>query len=843
MSTLLPAAARTVALAAALCCPTLWTATCLAQFPQPRLRALHPPGGKQGTTVEVTAVGTDLDELQKLHFFHPGIVATPVMTEPTEFDPQPRPVPGRVKVTIAAGVPSGPYDVVAVGRFGVSNPRIFMVGSREEAAKQPGNDSPQKAQQVPTDVTISGVAAANVADHYAITLAAGQRVHVEAWARRIDSRLTASLAILDPSGTVVAKSQRVAEEDPSLDFTARVAGPHVVRIHDMYMGGGEELGYRLSISTGPVVESVFPPAAVAGGTVKLTAIGRGLPNAAPAAIPGAAADLQQVSVDAQLGDAARGASARLTWRLLAASDSDPDLVDAFGGLLDTMPVPPAVLSSPTPVVVEQEPNDDPAKPQRVTLPATIAGRFVPRGDRDWIVFDAKAGEPVVFDLHSRRLGLPTDVSLLVESLTPGPDGKPVAKELAFADDGGVEFQTPLFDRGALDPVLSFTPPADGTYRVMLRDLGADSQAGTENMWVLEIRRPEPSFQLLALLAQADRADAKKTVQMTPSIPAGGTAAVDVLVIRRDGFTGDVTLEAEGLPAGVTAQPAIVPGKANRGVLVLTAADGTQPTSGGFRVVGKGRHQESDLVQTARVASLSWNVTDQNQPYVIREVHEIPLAVTADVAPLTVAPQETKTWEVQRGGKLSVPLSVIRRAGAKGGLSLTAAGLPAEIKVAELKLDDKATTAAVSINVDQKLAAGTQTILLRGMTKCAFARNPQAAQRAKEDAERLAALTKDRAAKLEAAKQALAAADKKLADAKAAGQPPPADLEAGRKAAAEAVQAAEAAVKAATAEKAKREEAAKAAATASAAKDIDVPVLVPPIVIAVKDPPPAEKPKP
>ena len=43
MSTLLPAAARTVALAAALCCPTLWTATCLAQFPQPRLRALHPP--------------------------------------------------------------------------------------------------------------------------------------------------------------------------------------------------------------------------------------------------------------------------------------------------------------------------------------------------------------------------------------------------------------------------------------------------------------------------------------------------------------------------------------------------------------------------------------------------------------------------------------------------------------------------------------------------------------------------------------------------------------------------------------------------------------------------------
>jgi hypothetical protein len=748
-----------------------------------------------------------------------------------------------MKITIAPGVPSGPYDVVAVGRFGVSNPRIFMVGLAEEAAKQVGNDTPEKAQPVATDVTISGIATANVADHYAITLAAGQRVHVEAWARRIDSRMTASLAILDSSGAVVAKSQKIEEEDPSLDFTARVAGRHVVRIHDMYMGGGEELVYRVSISTGPIVESVFPPAAVPGGTVKLMAIGRGLPNAAPASIPGAAADLQQVAVDAQLGDASRGASARLTWRLLAANDSDPALVDAFGGLLDTMPVPPAVVASPTPVILEQEPNDDPATPQRVTLPATIAGRFLPRGDRDWIVFDAKANEPVVFDLHSRRLGLPTDVSLLVESLAPGPDGKPVAKELAFADDGGVEFKTPLFDRGALDPTLSFTPPADGSYRVMLRDLGAESQAGTENMWVLEIRRPEPSFQLLALLAQPDRADAKKTVQMTPSIPAGGTAAVDVLVIRRDGFSGDVTLEAEGLPAGVTAQPVVVPGKANSGVLVLTAADGTQPAAGSFRVVGKSRHKEADMAHTARVAALSWNVTDQNQPYVVREVHEIPLAVTADVAPLTVVPQETKTWEVQRGGKLSVPLTVVRRTGAKGVLSLTAAGLPAELKVAELKLDEKATTAAITIDVDQKLAAGTQTILLRGVTKYAYARNPQAAQRAREDAERMAAVAKDRTAKLEAAKQALAAAEKKLADAKAAGQPPAADLEAAKKAAADAVQAADAAAKSAAAELAKRQEAAKAAAAASAAKDIDVPILVPPIVIAVKDPPPAEKPKP
>ena len=61
-------------------------------------------------------------------------------------------------------------------------------------------------------------------------------------------------------------------------------------------------------------------------------------------------------------------------------------------------------------------------------------------------------------------------------------------------------------------------------------------------------------------------------------------------------------------------------------------------------------------------------------------------------------------------------------------------------------------------------------------------------------------------------------------------------------AAEGVKAADAAAKAAETERAKREEAAKAAATAAAPKDIDVPVILPPITIVVAVPKP-EEPKP
>src|SRR5271168_770580 len=42
------------------------------QLPNPRLNTVYPPGGKIGTTFDVTFTGTDLDLPQALLFSHPG---------------------------------------------------------------------------------------------------------------------------------------------------------------------------------------------------------------------------------------------------------------------------------------------------------------------------------------------------------------------------------------------------------------------------------------------------------------------------------------------------------------------------------------------------------------------------------------------------------------------------------------------------------------------------------------------------------------------------------------------------------------------------------------------------
>ena len=828
LSTVVAAALST---AVALWCPVL-----LAEFPRPQLNAILPAGGQRGTAVEATVVGIDLDELGGLRFSHPGIVARPVLSPPTEFDPQPRPVGGRMQIEIAADVPPGLYDAVAAGRYGVTNPRLFMVGTAPEIARQVGIAAPAKAADVPIEATVSGIATANAADHYALMLAVGQRIRLDVWARRIDSRMTPAVEVLDPTGRVSARAQRLHGDDPCLDFVPTVAGRHVVRVHDMFMGGGDEMPYRLMITAGPVVESIFPPVAPAGGKARLTAIGRGLPGGSPLGEDG----LEQVAIDVA-ADARNGmAGGRFAWRIFAPRDIAVELVDVAGGVLDTAPVPAAALAATGEVTVEQEPNDDPTQPQKITFPAVVAGRFHPRGDRDWIAFDAQADEEWVFDLYSRRLGLPTDASLLVESVTQSAEGKSVAKTIVFADDGPAEMQGGILDQPSFDPTVTFKAPADGVYRLLIRELAADSRSGVDRAWVLEARKPVPGFRLVVPLAQPDRVDPKKIFRSVPSLQVGGRMAIDVFVVRVDGFAGEITVEPQGLPAGVTAAPATIRGDANRGVLVLTAADTAQPFTGSFRVLGRGqvagRDQAGshDVEDIARVAALAWNVDDANAPQVMRESFDIPLAVTADAAPVTVSPREQKVWDLKPDGKVEVPLDVVRRPGAKGPLSLTAVGLPAELKVAEVKIDEQAAEAKVEISAGAKLPPGTYTVLLKGVAKVSFARNSQAAERARVDADRIAVMAKERAARAETARQALAAAETTQGDPQAAAT---------KAAATEAVKTAETAAAAAEAERARREAAANAAAAAAAPKDIEVPIIMLPIsvTIAAPQPPPETNP--
>src|SRR4051794_21651437 len=100
-----------------------------ADLPSPRFDRLSPLGAAAGTTVEVEVAGADLEDAAKLLFDHSGLTAEQV--KGTKF-----------KVTVAANVPPGTYDARLVGRYGITNPRLFAVSSglTELAEKEPNDD-------------------------------------------------------------------------------------------------------------------------------------------------------------------------------------------------------------------------------------------------------------------------------------------------------------------------------------------------------------------------------------------------------------------------------------------------------------------------------------------------------------------------------------------------------------------------------------------------------------------------------------------------------------------------------------------------------------------------------
>src|SRR6185436_5349338 len=425
--------------------------------PQPKIYALFPSGGKAGSVVDVRiSSGTDLDGVQKLLFSHPGITAKPLMEEAGRIYPQGRAIDGKFKVSVAADVPPGIYEVRAAGYFGVTNARRFAVSGREELAEKEPNNDAATAQEPPLGSVVTGTCEAQNYDFYKITAKKGQRYLADIQALRIDSRAQVVLSLIDASGRELRRIAGTRSRDALLDFTAEADGPYFVRVHDLLYRGGDEYHYRLSIGTGPWIDYVDPPVLKPGADNAVTVYGRNLPGGAPAEgleIDGRPIEKLAVTIKAPT-------SVDLPIQtLLRPGDSSADLIS--WSLPDSNPV--RLLLAEDSATHEVEPNDSPDKAQAIKAPALVVGRFSPRGDRDWFTFEASKGEKLWIEVVSQRLGLPVDPQVVIQQAGEA------SKDLQEIDD----LATPMpamqnnlerrYRAHSDDPAILFTVPADGKY--------------------------------------------------------------------------------------------------------------------------------------------------------------------------------------------------------------------------------------------------------------------------------------------------------------------------------------------------------------------------------------------
>src|SRR5438552_1207696 len=132
----------------------------------------------------------------------------------------PKPPITKLKVTIAADAPIGNHDVRLVSKYGLSNPRVFVVGDQTEVAEKEPNNDVTEAQRVELNTTINGaIAAPTDVDYFVFAGKKGQRVVVSCLASSLDSRLLPEIELYDAAGKRLAYNRNYHHADALCDAT------------------------------------------------------------------------------------------------------------------------------------------------------------------------------------------------------------------------------------------------------------------------------------------------------------------------------------------------------------------------------------------------------------------------------------------------------------------------------------------------------------------------------------------------------------------------------------------------------------------------------------------------
>jgi hypothetical protein len=703
-------------------------------LPEPRLLTVVPAGARIGSTVEVAFTGTDIEEPETLLFSHPGIKAEPVVPPEAPTPPadpkKPKPptnakkppvIVTKFKVTIAADVPVGLQDVRLVNKWGVSNARAFAIGDLPEFMEVEPNNDVNQTQRIEINSTVNGsMASPTDVDYYVFTGKKGQRVVFSCLASTIDSRFHAALEIYDSKDRLLAFNRNYDHRDALTDCILPADGDYFIRVFEFtHTQGSPEHFYRLTLSTAPWIDAIFPCVVEPGKATPVTVYGRNLPGGQ--IDPGATVDdhvLEKISlmVNASADTGRLTFSGRLDPKAAALSGFEVRLRNPVGASN-----PFLLTFARSPVVVDNGANDTPETAQPITLPCEIAGFVEKRRDRDWYVFDAKKGETFLIEALGDRLGSEAFVYFVLRNAA-------TKQNLYESPPDYAEPQPPKFYARTEDPApYRFVVPADGKYQMLVSSRLADALSGPRHFYRVRLAPETPDFQLAVTPPADHRPDAAVVLQ-------GGHEAFTVFATRRDGFNGDINLTVEGLPPGVTCAPQTIGASVRQTQLVVSATAGAPPAVVELKVKGTATIRGRKVEHEARIAGVVWPGPEQGkvQPLLTRLDRALVLAVRSG-APYTLATTLDKPAVLQ-GDKTDLKVKLTRLwPDAKTPLTVQAEaanlapGLTLNNNQPITIAPDK-TDGTLLVSVGAGVLPGTYNLVLRTSSPIPFNKDPMAKQK-------------------------------------------------------------------------------------------------------------------
>jgi hypothetical protein len=451
-----------------------------------------------------------------------------------------------LRVTVDPHANFGNHELRLLTNRGLTNPLNFLVDRIPETTRPfqhvslslaAGGGLPLSAQahveasEAPLEIALptilNGQAMPGGMERYRFHAKKGQRIVIAAMTRALIPFISdavpgwfqAVLTLTDSKGRELASADHFRfNQEPVIEEEIPEDGDYTLSVRDVLNRGREDFVYRIEIGEIPYLTDIFPMGQKSGSHTHVEAEGWNL----------GAAKLTSTQSTTGIHDFSVGERGWFGVNGLAFS-------------VDTLPE----------TIRKREPSSA-ANALRIKLPQIVNGRIEHPGDVHFFRIDGKAGEEFVAEVEARRLGSPLD-SVLTLTDAHG-------KQLAFNDD--FEDKSAALLTHQADSRIIYRFPAKGAYYLQLAD--TQQSGGPDFAYRLRISHPRPDFDVRV---------APSSINLRP----GRTIPATVLLIRRDGFEGPVTLRIKDGPPGLIMGGGTVPAGIDTVRVSLTAPLGAIAT--------------------------------------------------------------------------------------------------------------------------------------------------------------------------------------------------------------------------------------------------------------------------
>lgn len=605
-------------------------------------------GIKPGTSTDLALTGTNLLEATAVWTSFPAkVTIAPGQKDAAKLT---------AKVEVGADVGPGLHFLRVATNSGVSNVRPICVDDLPEVAETDKNRAKATPQVIPVPCVVAGKIEPEAADFFKFPVQPGKPITVEVLARRIGSPLDPVVILYDGNGKelggVYADDTPGLQSDARLTFTPKQPGEIIVEVRDTTYRGGADFAYRLRVGNFPGATTAYPLFVQRGQKAEINFTGPNIDGVKPVTVT---------------------ASTDPTVEVIAVA---PKRAEGPAG----WPVP--VRLSNMPELVEQEPNNEPAKATVIPVPGGVSARFLEKNDIDHFRFTGKKGTKYVIQAEAYELNSPAEVYFRVLDAK----GAELAKSNPQQPSARVEF----------------TPAADGEFVIACEHL--NYLAGPSEVYHLSVQPALPDFNLTVAL---DRLD----------IPAGGIGLVPIVGLGKlNGFAGavDVSIVGEGLSGSVTLPAGANPLPAAPTYLPITAAADAKPGFRLARVKATAKIDGKDVVHYGSVFEVA--------KAAMANVTNPPTELTSAIAVALLPEQPVKIdvkfdkAEIAAGGTLKGKVTAKRGEKATEEIALVLLAVSPNVTPKLVPIPKGQPEAALELTTAANAAPGQAELLFRATTK-------------------------------------------------------------------------------------------------------------------------------